>query len=359
MAMFGTKADADAWLSAQMTDVGRGAWVDLKAGTIAISGYAKQWVEHRPNLRPRARELYSYLLKRYIESELGDVALGRISPSQVRGWHAALAAQHPSTVAKAYRLLAAICGTAVADELIARTPCRVEGAGIERAPERPIATVVEVAALADAMPERFRVVVLFASWCGLRRGEVVALRRRDVDVLHGTVSVVRAMQQLHNGALDLGPPKSDAGRRTVAVPDNVLPDLVVHLDRYVGSDADSLLVTGAKGGVLRPHVLQSAWNRARLVIGRADLHLRDLRHTGNTWAASTGASTRELMARMGHADPSAALRHQYATADRDRAIADALAGLAERATVTDLDSVRSRGGHAGLGATSHASRDSS
>lgn len=140
------------------------------------------------------------------------MALGRISPSQVRDWHSGLAARHPSTAAKAYRLLATICRTAVADELIARTPCRVTGAGIERAPERPIATVAEVAALADAVPERFRVVVLLAAWCGLRRGEVLALRRRDVDVLHGTVTVARAMQQLQDGALDFGPPKSAAGR---------------------------------------------------------------------------------------------------------------------------------------------------
>jgi integrase len=56
--------------------------------------------------------------------------------------------------------------------------------------------------------------------------------------------------------------------------------------------------------------------------------LHDLRHSGLTWAAATGASVAELMRRGGHASPAAALRYQHATEDRDRALADALAELA-------------------------------
>jgi integrase len=75
-------------------------------------------------------------------------------------------------------------------------------------------------------------------------------------------------------------------------------------------------------------------------MGLEDLHdLHDLRHSGNTWAAATGASTAELMARLGHASPVAALRYQHATADRDRAIADALSelGAQTRAPVVEID----------------------
>lgn len=61
------------------------------------------------------------------------------------------------------------------------------------------------------------------------------------------------------------------------------------------------------------------------------LHFHDLRHTGNTLAASTGASTKELMARMGHASPRAALIYQHALRDRDHAIAQALDGMIEGA----------------------------
>ncbi len=81
------------------------------------------------------------------------------------------------------------------------------------------------------------------------------------------------------------------------------------------------------------------WRRARQSIGRTDLYFHDLRHSGLTWAAASGASPAELMRRGGHASPEAALRYQHATEERDRAIADALAGLASG----DVTPTESRG----------------
>jgi integrase len=115
--------------------------------------------------------------------------------------------------------------TAVADEMIVRNPCQVERAGIERAVERPVATVAEVDALAAAIAPRFRALILVSAWCGLRRGELLALRRADVDTLHSVVRVERAMHQLVNGSLVFGPPKTDAGRRKVAIPPTSSPTL--------------------------------------------------------------------------------------------------------------------------------------
>jgi integrase len=261
--------------------------------------------------------------------------MGR-SPSSVRAWHSRLAAQYPSTAAKAYRLLATIMKTAVTDDRIPRTPCRVEGAGVEDAAERPTATVAEVAVMADAMPARFRAIVLLATWCQLRKGELLALRRRDVDVMQGTVTVARNQQQLRNGTLIVKEPKTKAGRRRVAIPPHILNDIIDHLAAFTGPVGDALVFTGEKGGPVRPHVLQKHWSTARIAAGRPELHLHDLRHTGNTWAAWTGASTAELMARMGHATPAAALRYQHATADRDRVLADALADFAEPAPVIPI-----------------------
>ncbi len=85
-----------------------------------------------------------------------------------------------------------------------------------------------------------------------------------------------------------------------------------------------------------PQVLAVVWSRARLSIGRPDLHLHDLRHSGLTWSAATGATTAELMHRGGHASAAAALRYQHATADRDRALADALAALVRPTNVVPL-----------------------
>ncbi len=337
---FGNKGDAIAWLAGVQTDSARGTFIDPRAGRISLENFAESFLAGRV-LADRTVETYRGLLTIHILPELGKIEIGHLTPGDVRVWHNRLAGKYPSTAAKSYRLLRTMLNAAVADELIARSPCRIEGAGKEAAPERPIATIQEAEKLVAAMPERFQAIVVLAAWCQLRKGELLALRRRDVDLLHSTVKVARNLQQLRNGQLVIKEPKTTAGRRTVSIPSHVVPTIRSHLERFTALDPDALVFTGEQGGPLRPHVLQKHWSRARLTIGRPELHLRDLRHTGNTWAAATGASTRELMTRMGHSSAEAALRYQHATAERDKAIADALAALAEPAPVIKMEKKRS------------------
>jgi integrase len=209
-------------------------------------------------------------------------------------------------------------------------PCVVEGAGQERSPERPMLSIAEVDALSAAMPEPWRIVVALAAWCHLRLGEVLGLERRDVDLLHRRVRIERTAYEL-GGRLQLGLPKTEAGRRNVSIPPHVLPGLEWHLNAFVAPEPSSPLVTGPNGGRLGRHPLNAAWDAARRQLGRPEVHFHDLRGAGLTWAATQGATTRELMARAGHASPAAALRYQHAAEDRDVVIAEALSSLAETA----------------------------
>jgi integrase len=86
-----------------------------------------------------------------------------------------------STAAKAYRLLHAVLATATVDELLARNPCVVKGAGTEHAPERPVISVADVWAFADIVAPRYRTLVLMAAFLGLRRGELFGLTRSRID----------------------------------------------------------------------------------------------------------------------------------------------------------------------------------
>ena len=325
---FKTRADASAYLSAVETDIRRGAWIDRRRGDVLFADYAEQWLAERVDLRPRSRETYRGLLDRYLIPGFGATPIGAIAPSVVRSWHAAIATRHESTAAKAYRLLSTICSTAVADEVIAKTPCRIDGAGAEHPAERPTVSVAEVEVLTREMPERMRLIVELAVWCGLRQGELLALRRMDIDQLHQRILVRRSAQQMRDGTVVYGPPKTDAGMRTVCYPSTLKMSVQYHLDRFVSAEPESVVFTGVKGGALRPHVLFTSWKMAREAIARPELHFHDLRHTGATWAATVGATTKELMGRLGHASPLAALRYQHATADRDAVIAEALAELA-------------------------------
>jgi len=336
--MFRAKATASAYLSGVESDIRRGGWIDPRAGTVTLKEYASGWIERRPDLSVRTVELYRCLLDRHVIPTLGSTTLAGLSPSNVRGWHATLAKQYQVTAAKAYRLLATILKTAVTDGLILSSPCKVKGAGVERSPERPLATIAEVQALADAMPARMRLLVLLATWCQLRRGELLGLRRCDVDVLHATVSVEQARTILDSGRSVVKAPKTKAGRRTIAVPGNVVEVLSDHLARFVAVEAEALIFTGERGGPLSPITINKAWKAARATIGRPELHLHDLRHVGLTLAAATGATTAELMHRAGHASPAAALRYQHATRDRDKIIADALEALSKPASVIPIRS---------------------
>jgi integrase len=155
-------------------------------------------------------------------------------------------------------------------------------------------------------------------------GELAALTRGCVDLNDGTVTVVQALVERDDGSLSIGPPKSEAGRRTFAVPAVLVPELAAHLDRFVGPGDQALVFVGVKGAPLRRTNWSGMWKSATKNVGVEGLRLHDLRHTCNTLTAATAASTRELMHRMGHASARAALRYQHATRDRDAVIAAAL-----------------------------------
>ncbi len=343
---FDRRKDADAYVSTTEADKLRGVVIDPRRARIIFKDYVDRWLAARHDLAESTGDLYRYLLDRYIVPTFGPTSVGSVSPSGVRAWHASIAKDYPTTAAKAYRLLREILNTAVADGIIVRNPCQVKGAGQEKAPERPVATIAEVQALAEAMPDHLRIAVLLAAWCQLRRGELLGLRRRHIDPLSGRITISSTRITTKSRGTVEKAPKTDAGRRTLTVPPNILSQLRRHLDEYVGAEPEAPLLVGERGGAaVIPGVLQAAWNRARVKVGRPDLHLHDLRHSGLTWAAATGASTRELMRRAGHASPQAALRYQHATEDRDQVLAEALAKLAPKAPVVPIEKAAvARGG---------------
>jgi integrase len=132
----------------------------------------------------------------------------------------------------------------------------------------------------------------------------------------------------------IGAPKSAAGVRDVAIPPHLIAPLTEHLRRHVAVGGDALLFTSRSGQHLRSSsVMHEAFHHARSAADRPDLRFH-VRHTAATLAAATGATLAELMRRLGHSTPIAAMRHQHATDDRDKAIAEALSGFHAANVVT-------------------------
>ena len=234
--------------------------------------------------------------------------------------------------ALAYGLLRSILGTAVQDGLLAANPCHIRGAGAaRRVHEVKPRTVPELATLVNAMPDRYRLLVLLAAWCGLRFGELAELRRRDVDLTNRVLHVRRGVI-LVDGQVIVGPPKTTAGVRDVAVPPHLLPELREHVNSRITGGRDGLLFLAADGlSHLAPSTLYRVFYPAR-ERGRPDLRWHDLRHTGAVLAAQSGATLADLMHRLGHSTPAAAMRYEHAAARPDRITAAALSTLAEADT---------------------------
>jgi integrase len=331
---FARKSDAERYLIMVEAQMARHEWIDPERAKIRLSDYAERWITQRPNLRPRTVHLYRWLLGKHISPYLGGIPLGKLDTPLVREWRAVLLANGVSLTmaAKAYRLLRAVLMTAVKeDELIRINPCRIPGADQEKPTERPVLTVKQVFALTEQVPERYRALLLVTTFACLRWGEVAALQRQDIDTDAGTVRVRQQYIEQRGVGLVLGPPKSRAGLRIVALPATVLPVLRIHMDD-VPDRPDALVFTGPGGKPIWRGNLNKLvnWHTAVAAIGVPGLHFHDLRHTGNTLASRTGASLRDLMARMGHDNPPAALIYQHASAEADQTIAKGVDAAVKR-----------------------------
>jgi integrase len=249
-----------------------------------------------------------------------------VSPQRVRRWHETAAkTTGPTVLAQSYRLLRALLNVAVEDGAIPTNPCRVASAANPKPATRAHAlTVAEVRALAAAMPARYQALPVVLGFGGLRFGEATALRRRDVTP-DGAVLTVERAQRL--GVV--GEPKTEAGRRTVALPGFVAVALAAHLAEHVPDDPDALEFGTRSGRFLSSANAGQMFKRAGARAGLSHFRIHWLRHSGATLAAATpGVSIADLQRRLGHSTPAAALAYQHAVNERDADIARALDALA-------------------------------
>jgi integrase len=324
---FPSKTDAEVWLTLKEAEIRNEDWIDPDAGRVPFAQYAAAWIEERPDLRPKTVQLYGYLLRRHLIPGFESRSVADIKEASVRRWRKKLLDAQVSavTTAKAYRLLKAIMNTAADDGLIRRNPCRIKGAGQEKSPERPVLTIAQVYALADAIDPRYRALVLLGTFGSLRWGELAALRHKDIDLKAFTIRIERQLTETARGGLTFGPPKSDAGLRVVPLPNVIAPDLDQHLDLYAQDGDDGLIFTSPTGTPLRhSNFYRRVWLPTVKKAGMAGVHFHDLRHAGNAFTADAGANLRELMARMGHSSTRAAMVYLHSTDERQRTLADAV-----------------------------------
>lgn len=354
---FQAKDDATAWLSAERKLIDLGEWLPPsqrgqreKQNRIKFAAYADKWLANRlvkgQPLKPRTTAHYKALLKNQLAPTFGAMPVASITREDVEAWYADQGSATPTLTAHAYSLLRTILGSAVEDGLLTASPCHIRGAGTTRRAHKvePL-TLPELEILVEAMLPKHRLLILLATWCALRFGELAELRRSDIDLKNGRLKIRRGVVRV-NGQTLVGTPKTDAGSRDVAIPPHLIDTIKAHLAEHAEPGRNGLVFPAANGGHLAPTTLYgehprkvrtadgiewrggSNFYRARALAGRPDLRVHDLRHTGAVLAAQTGATLAELMSRLGHSTPDAAMRYQHASVDRDALIARRLSEMA-------------------------------
>ncbi|MET4157959.1 tyrosine-type recombinase/integrase [Agromyces sp. PvR057] len=332
---FQTMGDARAYLRGVQARIASGTWqsadterAEHERRALPFAAFATRWLDGRTSvggkaLRPTTLAEYRRLLAGPL-APLADLPLPSITRAVVEDWRTPLLMSGTRTqAARAYTLLSAIMGSAVDRGLIDASPCTIRGAASTRTGKRVNPpTRDELATIVEHVPERYRMLVLLAAWSGLRFGELSELRRKDIHgyreaegliELHVSRGVVHVAGQ---GAV-VGPPKTSAGERVVALPSSVpgLYDaLRAHLAERVGAYPDALLFTGADGeSHLRQSTVAKVFYPARETAGRPDLPWHGLRHFAASQYAAAGATEAEIMARQGQRSPGMVRRYVHTT----------------------------------------------
>lgn len=295
---FGRKVDGERWVRGQRGQMDRGDWTDPQRAQVTMGEWSGSWLAAQVQLKPSTRHRYESLLRVQVLPTWQDVPLSAVTHADVVAWVAGMQARGlaPATVRQAFRVLSLILALAVRDGRLSRNPA--DGAPLPRAvaSEKRFLTHDEVARLVNAAGTGGLVIQVLA-FCGLRYGEVVALRVRRVDVLRRRLEVAESLTEV-NGKAILGTPKSHQ-RRSVPVPRSLADVLAVAV---AGKGPDELVFSAPEGGYLRlSNFRRRTFDRAATDAGLAGLTPHQLRHTAASLAVSAGANVKAVQRMLGHA----------------------------------------------------------
>jgi integrase len=328
---FATEAEAGDYLDEITTQRRTGTYVDPKLGRAAVGSLAAKWLEIKVNVTPKTLERYREIVTSYVEPEWRKAQVADVMPSDVQAWVASLSKRtvsrkgkartvdgrhvvlSPASIHKIFHVFSMLMTLAVRDGRIARNPCREVELPTVVHKKRRCLTHVQVNELAKlaATPrigtrapdsereasDAYRLVVLVLAYCGLRFGELAALRVSSVNPLRGRIEVEQSVTEVE-GVFVWGAPKSHE-KRSVPVPKFLMAELESHL---TGKAPDDLLFAGVRaGGPLRNRVFRrGGFDRAAAAIGLPGLTPHELRHTAASLAVSSGANVKAVQRMLGH-----------------------------------------------------------
>jgi integrase len=298
---FERKADAQRHLASVEHSKLAGSYVDPAAGKVTFHDYAEAWRQVQIH-RPATTVSVEHQLRLHVYPVLGHRPLSGIRTTEIQALVRQLSASlAPATVAVVYGRVVAVFRAAVRDRIIAITPCVQV-----RLPSRRSDSVDEVLSpedvlrLADAVPDRYRAVILTGAGLGLRPGELFGLTIDWVEFLRRVVRVDRQLVRVAGG-VEVGPLKTQSSYRSVPLPDLVSEAIATHLRSWPAHAELGLVFTNERGGPIQQHPLAMVFEHARARVGLPEWATpHDLRHFYASTLIRSGASVKVIQSRLGH-----------------------------------------------------------
>jgi integrase len=313
--IFSKKSDAEKHLTAMEHSVLSGFYVDPALAKKKFGVLAEQWLANKIALKPSTRARYVSALEVHIHPRWRDLPLGKIEHAAIQAWLAHLVAdgQSSASVHKTFNVFSGILDLAVKTKLLPANPAN--GAELPRIVQKPrryltVSQVMELASAASQTPvegaqtyggagfSQNGLIVLTLAFCGLRWGEVAAVRVKHLDLSRRRMEVAESVTEINGGRLIWGTTKTSK-IRSVPVPEFLADMLVKHVET---KSSDELLFTAARGGVLLNRSARRSWfDSAAARIGVPGLTPHELRHTAASLAVSAGANVKVVQRMLGHA----------------------------------------------------------
>ncbi len=302
-----TLQEAKARKAAVETEVRRGEWIDPRQAERLFSVVADEWLHSNVGKRSSTFARDETIVRVHLVPKLGQREIGSIRTRDVRALVADWAERlKPRTVKRNYGVARAIFAFAAESDYIGRSPCRSIKLPTAEPVEARVLDAEELADLAASLGPDWDAMAYLGAVLGLRWAECAGLRVRRLDLLERRLTVAEQVVRGYKGRVELGPPKSEAGRRTLTLPEPLVDLLAAHLarKRLTAADGDALVFPNIDGGPLHyANWRRNVWIPATVEADLEGLGFHDLRRTNATALVVEGVDLKTAQVRLGHSDP--------------------------------------------------------